>query len=99
MIVVNIKNDKEIVISGHALYDQFGKDIVCAAVSSIVTTTINGILSIDDQSMVYNYNNEELIIELKKTDLVIKKLIDNMLDMLNELSNQHPKNLKINDRR
>lgn len=33
-------------ISGHALYDDFGKDIVCAAVSSAVELTANTITEI-----------------------------------------------------
>ena len=40
MIKVNIKNNI-IIITGHAGYDDFGKDIVCASVSSIVITSIN----------------------------------------------------------
>ena len=42
---------KSILIKGHALYEDFGKDIVCAAVSSIVTTTINAIEMIDPKAM------------------------------------------------
>ena len=34
-------------IKGHADYDTLGKDIVCAAVSSIVTTTINNIIALE----------------------------------------------------
>ena len=48
MIKVNyvVSNNliKSVSIKGHAFYDTYGKDIVCAAVSSIVTTTINDIL-------------------------------------------------------
>ena len=40
------RNNNKIVISGHALYDEYGKDIVCASVSSIIYTTINGILNL-----------------------------------------------------
>ena len=44
MIKVNVKrqNNKvyEIVIKGHAGYDEAGKDIVCAAVSSILRTVL-----------------------------------------------------------
>ena len=36
---------KRIIITGHANYDDFGKDIVCAAASSIFITTVNSILS------------------------------------------------------
>ena len=43
MIKVNIKNN-EITVSGHANYDDYGKDIVCASVSSLVISTVNAIL-------------------------------------------------------
>ena len=48
MIKVNVESkDKKHVdcvrIHGHAMYDDFGKDIVCSSVSSIITTTVNGI--------------------------------------------------------
>ncbi len=47
MIKVSVtkKNQQiqEVSIQGHAMYDDFGKDIVCAAVSSCVITTVNGI--------------------------------------------------------
>ena len=56
MIKVSIKKEneriKEVVIKGHALYDTLGKDIVCAAVSSIVITTVNGILSFDKDAII-----------------------------------------------
>ena len=48
MIKISYKKDKlieEIKIQGHAMYSDFGKDIVCSAVSTMVTTTINNILS------------------------------------------------------
>ena len=47
MIKVKVKrqNNKvyEIVIKGHAEYDDYGKDIVCAGVSALVLNTINSI--------------------------------------------------------
>ena len=55
MIKISIKYEenkiKEVLIKGHALYDDYGKDIVCAAVSSIVITTVNAILSINKDSI------------------------------------------------
>ena len=57
MIKVNIKtvNDKieSIKISGHAMYDVHGKDIVCSAVSSITITTVNAILKLDSKAIDY----------------------------------------------
>jgi len=47
MITVNISksNDlvKEVIVKGHANSEKYGKDLVCAAVSSVVTGTINAI--------------------------------------------------------
>ena len=37
----------------HAMYDDFGKDIVCSSVSSIVITTVNAIERIDNESISY----------------------------------------------
>ena len=51
MIKVNLKEKDKIVITGHAGYDDYGKDIVCASVSSIVITTINAIIDIDDNAI------------------------------------------------
>ena len=42
-------NINKIIIDGHANYDVFGKDIVCASVSSTVITTVNILLSLDNE--------------------------------------------------
>ena len=44
-IMIKIKILKDYIeVKGHANYDDFGKDIVCASVSSIVITTVNAIV-------------------------------------------------------
>ena len=50
MIKVN-KNGNVIKITGHSGYDNAGKDIVCASVSSIIYTTVNGLLNINEKSI------------------------------------------------
>ena len=51
MIKVNYtkENDyyKKIEVLGHALYDDLGKDIVCSAVSSITTTSVNAVIRLN----------------------------------------------------
>lgn len=96
MIKVLVKKDK-IEITGHSDYDTIGKDIVCSAVSSIVTTTINGIISLDSDAIYYEYYSDKMLIELKKEDIVIRKLIDNMIDLLISLSKDYPKNIKVKE--
>ena len=90
----NNKQIKEIIISGHAMYDTLGKDIVCAAVSSIAITTINAILSLED-TISYKEDEGLLKINMIKDTEINEKLISNLLRMLNELSNQYPKNIEI----
>ena len=96
MIKVLVSKEK-IEIKGHSGYDLIGKDIVCSAVSSIVTTTINGILSINSKMLTYEYANDTLTIMYNENDNITKKLIQNMLDLLNELMKQYPKNINIKE--
>jgi uncharacterized protein YsxB (DUF464 family) len=98
MIKVNVKynNNKvyELVIKGHAGYDVYGKDIVCAAVSSMAITTVNNIIALDD-SVDYEENSGLLIIRVKRDTEVNNKLLDNLVRMLTELNSQYPKNIEI----
>ena len=97
MIKVVYKKNKiinEVKISGHAMYDNYGKDIVCSAVSSIVTTTINNILTMDKNAIKY-VNNEDGILISNMDSEMASKLLQNMLNMLGELEQQYPKNIKI----
>ncbi len=98
MIKVNVKRKNqivyEIVIKGHADYDDIGKDIVCAAVSSMAITTVNGIMALDE-SIDYDENSGLLKIRVLKDTEINKKLLDNLVRMLEELSSQYPKNLEI----
>ena len=93
MIKVNY-NDKVIKISGHAGFDEYGKDIVCASVSSIVYTTVNGVLNINEGAINF-IDDKELVIEIISDDSITNKLINSMLDLLKDLEKQYPKNIKI----
>jgi len=93
MIKVNY-NDKVIKISGHAGFNNYGSDIVCASVSSIVYTTINGILNINENAIRFT-DEKDLEITILDNDLITKKLINSMIDLLKDLAEQYPKNMKI----
>ena len=90
-------SDTKIELHGHSGYDIVGKDIVCSAVSSIVTTTINGILSINSDALKYSYKNDVMTIEILKRDNITDKLINNMIDLLNSLSRDYPKNIIVKE--
>ena len=89
-----MENNK-IEVSGHAGYDDYGKDIVCASVSSIVITTVNDALDIDEDSILYTDEDNKIIIEIKNDNEIVKKLINNMVLLLENLEKDYPKNIKI----
>ena len=93
MIKVSIKQ-KQIIIKGHANYDELGKDIVCASVSSMVITTVNAILRIDNDAIKYS-DIKGVTIDIVKDDEIINKLINNLIDLLEELEKQYPKYIEI----
>ena len=55
MINISIKKNnkqyQEFIFKGHALYDDYGKDIVCAGVSSVLITTVNAIIRYDEKAI------------------------------------------------
>lgn len=98
--MIKIKIDKasnkviKIKINGHAHYAKAGKDIVCAAVSSIVITTINNILSIN-KTIEYIEDNSGLTINVITDDDNTQKMLNNMLSMLEALEKDYAKYIKI----
>ena len=98
MIKITIKRENksvyEIVIKGHANHGTFGNDIVCAAVSTMAITTVNGIVSLED-SLDYEDNSGLLEIRVKRVTDTNQKLLENMITMLEELKSQYPKNIEI----
>lgn len=98
MIKISVKKEnniiKEIKVTGHANYADYGKDIVCAAVSSITTTTINDILILDNKAISYDVQDGNMIITNNDNELA-NKLLTVMLNSLEELANDYPKNISI----
>lgn len=96
MIKISVKKEndfvKQVKIIGHAKYNDYGKDIVCASVSSIVITTVNAILKIDKDAINYKENTFEM--NILKNDEIVNILVNNMISLLEELMHDYPKNIK-----
>ena len=88
-------NYKKVTLLGHAMYDDYGKDIVCSACSSIVTTTVNGILALDKESLSYAVSKKGMTIEVKNEDSTTQILIGNMISLLKELEENYPENIEV----
>lgn len=90
------KNNNVIEISGHAGFNDYGKDIVCASVSSIIYTTINACAKIMDSSLDVE-DKENMKIIIKTDDEIVNKLIENMMELLNSLHEEYPKNIIVKE--
>lgn len=96
-VLVIKKNDKlnTISIKGHAMYDVVGKDIVCASVSTLVISTINNVLSIDNKVIDVKQEENNILINIIKIDKICNLLLTNMIKYLEEIAQKYPKNIKI----
>lgn len=95
-LIKNNENIEKIIFNGHAKFDSYGKDIVCAAASSMLITTVNAILEFDDKSIIYKMG-KYIEVENVKKDLITNKLLKNLYELLKELESQYSKNIKIEE--
>ncbi len=98
MIKIKIDYDENYVskfkISGHSGYDIKGNDIVCAAVSSLVISSINLALRLNEKSVNVKLEDGLIDANILIHDKVINEVFLNMINMLEELQNDYKNNLK-----
>ena len=96
MIKVRVSENNDVIeelsITGHAMFDDYGKDIVCAAVSGMVITTVNAIERINRESV--SYIEEPFDLKVITYDETVNELLDNLISLLRELEQSYPKNIK-----
>ena len=98
MISVNVsfmgKDVKSLTVSGHANYDEYGKDIVCAGVSAVVTGGINALESEIESIKIINESNKLGVIVIESNE-VIQVILNTMLIQLETIENSYKKYIKI----
>ena len=98
MISVNVsfmgKDVKSLTVSGHANYDEYGKDIVCAGVSAIVTGGINALEPHIKNIEIINESNKLGVIVIESNE-VIQVILNTMLTQLETIENSYKKYIKI----
>lgn len=97
MIKIKVSK-KNISILGHANYDDYGKDIVCASVSSIVLCSVEAVARFDIKAIDIKQSKDKLDIIINSDDNITQNLIINMLNCLKELEKKYPKNIEITDK-
>ena len=98
MISVNVtfigSDVKSLTVSGHANYDEYGKDIVCAGVSAIVTGGINALEPYLKNIEIINESNKLGVIVIESNE-VIQVILNTMLVQLETIENSYKKYIKI----
>ncbi len=89
-------NSYKIEVKGHAGYDTYGYDIVCAAISMGVAMTANLIDKLGFGCNIMKLVHEEANFTIEtdlKNDTVVK-IMDNLVEHLDYISKQYPKNIQ-----
>lgn len=83
-------------ISGHADFDQYGRDIACASVSSAVQLSANLITDVFGfKAEVSAENNSVVLKAVSFKDSTLQKLFDGLLMQLDLLSQEFEKTIEI----
>ncbi len=95
MINVVISKNK-IEAKGHANYDVYNKDIVCASFTTAVIVSINLVEKLKlENNIKYVLNEGHIEFEIIKENDILKSIFENLEYTINDLSLQYPKNIKI----
>ena len=99
MIKIKVDYDNNFIkglkVSGHANYDEHGKDIVCASVSSMVILSANLALKYNEKSLEVKQSEGLVDIKVLIEDEIINLIFSNLKDELEELSKDYKKHVKI----
>lgn len=84
-------------VSGHALYDESGQDIVCAAVSILVYNAINSCEKFADVCLDVRDTPKELSFEIPKSSYsaAVRLLLSSMVFGIEQLVEQYPEYVRL----
>ena len=94
-VFITSKDDKitKIEIQGHANYNIYGYDIVCAAASTLAIYTINLINELDSNTIDYEDVESGMTIIIKENNDIIDTILKVMIEHFQELEKDYPKNI------
>jgi|SRR5690554_2915423 len=95
LIIKSNDNLQTIEVSGHAEFDESGKDIVCAAVSTAIIMTVNALELLDLKLKTKFWIEEGYFkIEVLEENDIINKTLKNLEYTLTDLEQQYPNYIK-----
>lgn len=87
--------DDWIVVNGHSGYAEQGKDIVCAAISTLTEATYNYLIATGNKVVSTDPDAEGyFIIRIDKLNKAGKKIIESFIQMVDDIASQYPENLR-----
>ena len=99
MVVVSIKKDESkissITMSGHACFAEYGQDIVCAGISSIIFGGLNALVEfgLDESKIIVG---SEISIDITDSDKQIDIVAQTIIIQLQTIKESYPDYLEIN---
>ena len=94
MTVVSVRKD-EIKISGHAGYAEAGKDIVCAAVTTLTQTLIRSLEDLARDNIQYEISSGRADIHYRNLSEEGKLLVDSFFIGICQIADEFPENVRI----
>ena len=87
---------------GHSGYAEAGKDIVCAAISALTASTLNGLRSVLKAPVMFDIDDERAFIEASLTPQATPEQIERaqillltLKEGLEAIQREYPRNLRI----
>ena len=87
---------------GHTGYAEAGEDIVCAAVSALTQTTLNGLQNVLKAPVMFEIDDEAAILEARLTPQATEAqvqaaqlLLETLLEGLRAIERSYPRNVRI----
>lgn len=94
MTTIGVNSDW-IIARGHSGYNEIGKDIVCAAISTLMEATYNYLIATDNKVEKSDEDDALFIIRLDKLNESGKKIVKSFIEMIEDIGNQYPKNVRL----
>lgn len=86
---------KELEVKGHANYADFGKDIICAAVSSTTSMLINGLTEVLKEDVNLKVEDNKIGLKLKDPNKNTQILMESYYIELKNIEQEYKDNIKI----
>lgn len=94
MIDITVQPDK-ITVSGHAGYAEPGKDIVCAAISTLTQVFIASVEELTAADIKHAVTSGYTVIDIKESTERAQVLLDSFLLGCRMIADQYPDNVRV----